>query len=602
LDHERREGAGPDHPTVGIIACAASALLVLVPYATVGLPFRAALHVQAVAILAIVTAAATAGLALLGLPRLTRVPAGLRAGLALYALAAGLGTTVGLARGNPLDLVAGQVLSMGLLPLGAVAGLALDPRRTWRAFAVGVVAAAAVASSVHLVGWVLQAAHGRPVLRLFLGNSVTLGGLSLLAALLCLAGTRAQRPPTRAAAWACLGLMALYLLGSGIRGLWIVVLPSAGVFLLLAGTRSLRLRTATVAVAGSVLLGSAAVGFHLWLVRERANLIAAAPSAGAMASGGDGTHAAAATAQAHVLMGEGDRPAELLAGPVAVPGAGTYRLRVLVGGGETGEALVAARWRDGAGQRLGALLIRSRPFGRPRWLETVGAAPEGAEKAEVVVSTRGGASGSWTLASPRLELLGRNLPTALVAQGAYLDRRLSSLLSFAADPQSPPDVSVALRQGETRAALSRFASAGWTEKLLGHGLGATFRPGDAARPEAAAPAAGEQNYLHNFYAFLAFKLGLLGTILVGSALTLWLLGLAAWARRAPSGLARGFLAAAASAWAGYLALAVSSPEILNFRVAPLLGLLLAASIGARAVGRPSPAEGSAGQRRPADHR
>jgi hypothetical protein len=137
---------------------------------------------------------------------------------------------------------------------------------------------------------------------------------------------------------------------------------------------------------------------------------------------------------------------------------------------------------------------------------------------------------------------------------------------------------VASRLAETRAVAAAIRRAPWTRRLLGHGLGATF--------EAAVPGSGgRQNYLHNFYVFLAFKLGIVGGALVAGALALWMGSLVAWSRRAPAGAARRFLAASTGAWAGLLVLAVSSPEILNFRVAPVLGWLLAASAGARAASR-----------------
>jgi O-antigen ligase len=133
------------------------------------------------------------------------------------------------------------------------------------------------------------------------------------------------------------------------------------------------------------------------------------------------------------------------------------------------------------------------------------------------------------------------------------------------------DRSVSLRLAESRSLLARLRTSGWPSRLFGHGLGATF---DAGRGTG-----DSTNYVHNFYLFLLFKLGLVGTVLVLAAFALWCryLLVALLARRAGTP-ARVRLAAALAAWLAYLLWSVSSPEILDFRIAPLWGLLLAAAV------------------------
>jgi hypothetical protein len=355
-------------------------------------------------------------------------------------------------------------------------------------------------------------------------------------------------------------------------------------------------------LASAALVSGLAWGFHRWLERERPNLLPFAPEVEAAPTpraspAPQGARPAAAASPS--VTWEAGRQLRRLLEPVPLPGPGVYRLRVRVRGGTAGAAFVSVRWLDGWGERLGALAVSARPFERTRWLEAVGAAPEGTAGADLVVFSRPEAVGVWTLTGVRLERLGSSVPTALVAQAAYLDRRLRSLAALAAHPDSPTDVSVADRLAETRVVLADFRAAPWRRRILGYGLGATFHPAGATPPAAARGHGEEQNYLHNFYAFLLFKLGLAGTLAVASALALWLAGTLGWTRRAPAGRRRHFLAAAAAAWLGYLALGVSSPEILNFRLAPLLGLLLAASLGAAGVsereaappGRATPGEG-----------
>jgi hypothetical protein len=567
------EDAGGDSSTPrrrAAVVAAAAFSLVLIPYGTLGLSFRTALYVQAAAILAVVSIAGLLGLALGGRPWSRGLPLRLGLGLALYGGAAGLAAAVGLAAGNSPELVSGQLLSMGLLPLAGVAGLTLDPPRTWRAFGTGALAAAAAAAAFHLAAWALAAGRGRPALRLFLDNSVSLSGLALIALMLGLAAARGRDARIRALAWGGLALLALYLLGAAVRGLWIAALPSLGAFVALKGAGAPRARAATATGVALLVLLALVWWCHRWLARERPDLLA-------------GGRQQAAVDHFEWTAADPSQPGEgilaRVAGPAPVPGRGTYRLSARVGGGATGTGLVAIRWRNGWGDPLGIVALSARPFARMRRLEAVSSPPAGTATAELVVGARGGSTGSWSLAGPRLEFLGPSLPTVLVAQAAYLDMRLRSLAALVSAPGSPPDVSVASRMSETRVVLGLFAAASWPRRLLGHGLGATFRPEGA--PVAPAPGErGDQNYVHNFYAFLLWKLGLVGTALVAAALGLWLAMLVAWARGAPAGPRRSFLAAASGAWVGCLALAVSSPEILNFRVAPVLGLLLAAAAGA----------------------
>jgi O-antigen ligase len=91
---------------------------------------------------------------------------------------------------------------------------------------------------------------------------------------------------------------------------------------------------------------------------------------------------------------------------------------------------------------------------------------------------------------------------------------------------------------------------------------------------------GDVNYIHNLYLFLLFKLGLIGTVAVLAALALWI----GWAIRStlrlPHGERRAFLAATAAIWIGYCVWALTSPELIDFSMAPLFGLLVAASADA----------------------
>jgi hypothetical protein len=81
----------------------------------------------------------------------------------------------------------------------------------------------------------------------------------------------------------------------------------------------------------------------------------------------------------------------------------------------------------------------------------------------------------------------------------------------------------------------------------------------------------ETNYLHNFYLFLIFKLGVLGSIAVLMSVALLALHLALLFGES-TGELRSFAGAILVVWGLYLTWAVVAPEIIDFRIAPLLGL------------------------------
>jgi O-antigen ligase len=161
---------------------------------------------------------------------------------------------------------------------------------------------------------------------------------------------------------------------------------------------------------------------------------------------------------------------------------------------------------------------------------------------------------------------------------------LAGMLHRPPDPGSGPtpgvaasDASIAFRFRETRAVVAAIKQVSWPWWLVGQGLGATFafdtvgydNRGNVVRYE-------RPNYIHNFYLFLLFKLGVLGALAVLTALAMWTWTAAKGARAQPADTAdRWFLAAAAAAWVTYIVWSVAAPEILDFRLAPVWGLLVA---------------------------
>jgi len=573
------------HLTLGILV----SLGVLLPYATVALTFRASLMVQAASLLLLMVLALAQGLArggpLIG-PGMDRT---LLLGLALYGTAAALGALVGLASGNSPELVAGQLLSMALLPLGAAAGSSQAPERTWPTFGATLPAAVAVATGIHLIAWLWSAARGDVAHRFILDNSVTVSGLALVALLLAVAGAGDSPSRRRLGVRLSLALVAVFVVGSGMRGLWLVAPPALLLALLLLGDPARRRRTlARVGVLAAVLL-AAGWGIHGWLARPRPNLLPEGEELAVRSIFGemgiDLPEGGRVVGAGPVRWGADAGPARPLPLPsIAIPGPATWRARFEVRAEEAslpqGEATVAVRWLDPIGRRLGGLGVRVEALPGWHFLEVVGTPPPGTTAACLEVGGQPGARGTFSLRGVRLERLGPAWAAPLLSQLAYLDRRLSSVGEIFRGEERATDSSLTVRLGESRKILQRFARAPTWKKLLGHGLGATFQL-PAQIPSAARDAAtGRQNYIHNFYLFLLFKLGILGSLLVVGALGSWLVFTLRCCLRQPGGAARRFLAAATATWVAYGVLALSSPEILNFRVAPFLGLLLAMTAGA----------------------
>ncbi len=113
----------------------AVALVILWPFVTIGIDFRQSLMVQAAGILVIVVATIPALATRDGQRRVLETPRPVLLGLAAVTIATIIGTIVGMTRGHSPAHIAGQTLSMGLLPLAAAGGLATRSDRsdnTWR--------------------------------------------------------------------------------------------------------------------------------------------------------------------------------------------------------------------------------------------------------------------------------------------------------------------------------------------------------------------------------------------------------------------------------------------------------------------------------------
>jgi hypothetical protein len=562
-----------------VMLAAPTAAVILIPYATVPLPgARLAFVVQAAAILGVVAATVILGVARPGWPaRLAGVPRVLSVGVACWALAATSAALAAVVRGNEPALAAGQLLALGLLPLGAVAAAALRVDRAATAFAAGLAGATLVACGIHMVGLVNSLVHRQTVLRLYLPNDVApvhvvmLGVLIVLAA--ALSGALALRLAVPAVA-----LIALYILGSGVRSLWVVVPAAVAVLAVVSGALRLLVRPRALGAIAAIIAAACAVAlaFHAWVTLDRPTVLAgplfAAPTwqlpadpaaAVAVGTGDDGQAVLRWTRGSR-----GERPIPLTrAFPVEPETA--YLLAVEVEGTGHGGGRVFVVWagENGASAERYGYLLQNAGSGRGRQrLVTAGVSPAGARTAYIAVALRDGATSSWAMYDLRVSRLGSPVLATFYAQLTFMGQRVGSLVGLA-DPTGQNLEGISGRLGETRFLLQQVRDAGPGQKLVGAGLGARYpmklRNGQDA------------HYIHNFYAFLLYKTGIIGTALVLAAMSLWIGFTFVAARRSRDPWRRAFLWAVFSAWIGYAVWSLACPEILDFRMAPIWGFVIA---------------------------
>jgi hypothetical protein len=558
--------------------------MVAVPYVTLTLPFRTALKAQATLILALTLSLLVVGLLRRGWwPRLRSTPRPVLMGLLLYASVTILGALVGLVRGNNHEFLAGQALSMALLPLSALGGLVLCRSASWRGFTVGVAGSVTVLAVVHLGVVTARLASGKPTLRTFLGNGTSPVDTSLLAFILLIALVGWLPGWLRRVAIASMVLLVVFALATLVRGLWITMLLGG----LIAGFCSVGHR---IFVSRRLWFGLAAALAALgvvWLVVlawwqfPRYNLLEALARQGGV-SGAPVHVTVDQTTRAHALdivwrPTAGSREFSVGA-PFPVSSGGDYQLRASVTGHDGGTGFIEIQWLAAGGRVLEVLRTPLPATGASSRAAVVSSPPLGTVRAALRVGCDENASGTWSASAVTLERLGPHVLTLLHDQQREIGDRLLSLVPGCDQGKGQGADSVAFRLEESKILARLFTSGSWGAKLFGRGLGAVHHLGAIAVPDFGTE---DTNYIHNFYFFLLVKLGLVGAALAGWALFLWLTWTWRACRAAAPGAGRAFLAAGTAAWIAYLVWSVASPQLADFRMVPFLGLLLAASASAR---------------------
>ena len=478
--------------------------------------------------------------------------------LALYAAAAVQGAAVALARGNDKALIAGQFLAMILLPLGAAAALGLQRQGRWRPFATGLVAAAVAGGLVQLIRTVPAAITGPPGLRLMLPNGGSFSGVAPLALFLAVALAGGGDRRARVLAWCAAAVMLSIILGSGIRSQWLVLPAGAATYVALVAGRARLFSRRTIATVAPVVLvlGAAAALTTWWWLKPRPSLVPEAPASGVA------------------------RPGDPIA--FALPGGGRDAVRV--------EGVLTCRAPGYVS--LTALDAQGSPGRGP--MDQFGVAAAVAAEFQMVVVPRPGAT-RLALEFEEPQNLGCTASrlTAVELWPPVLAKSMARLTALVHRPPDPgagaapeafaQDASIAFRLRETRAIASEIRRAAWPVWVLGRGLGARYAidtlgydsHGQVRRFNS-------PNYIHNFYLFLPFKLGLVGTVEVLAALGIWVWVAVAGARARPLGSSdRRFFAAAAASWITYILWSAAAPEILDFRMAAIWGMLAATTAAVR---------------------
>ena len=548
--------------------------LILVPYATVHLEYQLALRLQALGILSALLAALVVSFRAASQSSAQRPhPAPLlRLALLLYLSAVVLGTVVALLRGNSTTNLAGQLLALTFLPLAALVGWRLGAGR-WRQLVATLPLAVVVAVVLHLIRWLIDVAHGKTVLRLFFGNAVSVSELALLALLLSFAAASSPRRWQRVVALSSIPLLCVYIVGAATRGVWLVVLPMVALYWLLAGLRGVRSRQALWTVVGLAVLAVALFSALAYRISHPTDRLMD-PSYVLLQK----PHQM--TAAGKPLWRAGRQPRRLtrrfpLAGP------GSYRVSARIRGGREGLAVVAVRLINEKGKPIDAIRLQAYPHEQWRYLETIASIPPASVQAQAWLVTKPGSVGNWRIDDLRVDRLGPSWATPLLNQSIHLGRRLRTIADILPGDREPADPSVQFRFAESRELLHRVREASLGRQLFGHGLGATFSLANIAP---AAKRAGQQgapqNYIHNYYSFLLYKLGILGMALVLLSLGLVVTCALRATLRTAAGPRRAFLAATTASLVGYSVLALSTPVFVDFRLTPIWGLLIAALAGA----------------------
>ena len=543
--------------------------LVVIPLVTVFLPQRLALPTQA-ALVVVILSSHLFGFWRGGLPSLRATPRAVVAGLTAYGAAAVWGVVVGVASGNPLRYVASQAVSMLLLPAGFTA------YRLVRSFdgttlVTGLSRAYIVAAAVHLsafaIPW-LRAPAREEVFRFVLRNNVSVLGTAVLGWILLVAAVAlgCRRRMVIAGLFAA----SILIVGGMSRGAWITVVIGLVVISLLGRPAGRVRRVLAVLCTGAVaIVGLVVFAAWAWQPVLITRLAFDAPSDGGVSDNRDGRSSRSGELRLAPLDRGGRRVR--LVHDLAIP---TRNLEISwTCHGEPGTSLnfTAVFESDDTTEtrRFTGLVV-----GEGGWSEfrTVVAAPPHTTSLTMWISA-GRRSGPWRIQN--VEISG--IESRIGAWSRQLLIRASSMARSWTRPTV--DGGVRYRVEEARVVLDQLGDASGMRRMVGAGLGATIPFEGLTWDDRGRRITGSTaSYLHSFYLFLMFKLGLMGVVaLLGlAAIVWWTVRSLLWFRS--SGRTPAILLGSAASWLAFLVWSTTSPEIYDFMMAPLWGAMVAACV------------------------
>jgi hypothetical protein len=565
-------------PTTALVLLVAA--VVLCPYFTITLSFRNALMVQAALVTALILLIGVLPtLASRRAPRLRQVPVVARHVAIVWMGVGVLGTVVGIVRGNDPVLLMGQLLALALLPLGILAGAAIQHTDRWQTVTRGIVGGtiigAAVSIAASLGGLVEDQTRA-----MYLPNHVSVTGSFLLAALLYVgAAPQTSDLKRRLLRFLALAILGVYLLMLGSRSL-LLLTPVCVVTWAILARNTRPVRTLAAALVGAAV--SLCLLFSVVLHRTGEPVL----SGGSVRLVGTvGTPLPDVLVlplegeSATIDNIEGDQIV-LASQRIEIPDSGAYRFGGEIRGAGAGTGYLGIRWLDNDGRLLG--IERAYATARGQWqtVHRIVRNPNGSTAMQVIVGTKDGSPGTWSFRMPTVTYLGSTLVVTFHRQWSSLTNRYGRLAELALLQGITASPSLAFRVKETQTVWSRLVDAPLAYQLLGHGLGATFeyRFGSFKDTQRTRESS-HQNYIHNHYMYLLFKVGVVGAVLIIGATGYFLWSLWSTVRAHPPGRTRGRVAAVTAAWIGYLVWGIVAPELADFRIAPLWGLAIAAAAG-----------------------
>ncbi len=548
--------------------------VILMPFVTIALDFRSSLVVQALGILVIVVATLPALTTVEGRCRVLAAPGPVLFGVAAVAAVTFGGAAVGLIRGHAMAQVAGQAFSMGLLPLAAVGGLAMWKGSLEKRWRIGLLAAMTVGCWIQLLWGVVRiTVHGEPS-RLFLPNAVSVIGPALLGLCFSLVSLRDPHRWMRRLAWLATVSILLVILGSSLRSLWI--LTPATVIGLVVVWRGLRSRETLIAVVSITLLGAGIMGagwqLEKWVGRDMPDVLQRTPCS-LFPDAGDCLTDRLTYSPDGALRPRFDAP-------VGLPDGDAWRVVVRGRGEGQGAMIVILLFVDDSGSEVGRIPVPIRAGEESGRGIAVGTVPPGWADARVRLSRWEGSTGHWRLEGVECAVLESPTMVRLAGKALAAKERFFGLVRVAKTGRVDGDATLGFRWYESTKIVEALVGGSWVDRLFGRGLGATIRLDiDGFDNRGHWIHYDDVNYIHNWYLFLLFKLGIVGSILVLGALVGWIAWIVRSFGRAADSKDRAFLVAAAAAWIVYAVWSLTSPEILDFRMAPLWGWLLAVTSG-----------------------